>query len=54
MDARAWQHVAVVAGMQTLYGERADGLPSDCHADPKHGAAESSDPATLEHQYLGV
>lgn len=59
MDAHFAEYVAVVESMQTIYGERADGLPSDFHTDREHGDAESSDPgkldpATLDHEYLGV
>lgn len=59
MDAHFAEYVAAVDSMQELYGERADGLPSDFHPDPEQGAAEPSDPATLDpspldHEYLGV
>jgi hypothetical protein len=44
MDAHFAEYVAVVESMQTIYGERNDGLPSDFHTDPEQGAAGSSDP----------
>lgn len=52
MDAHFAESVAAVRGMQEMYGERPDSLPSEFHAEPEH--VEPVEPATLEHEYLGV
>lgn len=52
MDAHFAEYVAVVEGMQDIYGELPDSRPSEFHAEPRQ--AEQVEPGTLEHEYLGV
>jgi hypothetical protein len=49
MDAHFAAYAAVVQAMNEFYGERPDNLPSEFHSE-----TEQIEPATLDHEYLGV
>lgn len=52
MDAHFTDYLAVVQAMLEIYGERPDSMPSEFHTEPEQ--VEMVEPATLEHEYLGV